>query len=385
MRIVTVIMFVSLISCTHMSERRLNSASILIMPTLIDENKLGTQNKVPSLSQIFTLSNEQQSHFLEYFNSQEIKNINPNLRVYKYLQNRLTNFNNYADTLIASEALNQGSGNCLSLAILTKSLTMLTNIPIQYEIVETAPIYQMSGDVLLVSKHIRTTLLHNSNTINGRAKTSQKDISIDYYPTDGELSLKTISENEFYSMYYTNIAADYLTYGNNEEVYWFLKKALELYPKNLLAVNMMGIVHKRLGYLDLSERLYLYGLSLNENDMTILNNYHTLLKRQNREQEALAIKLKLKKHVTNNPFYWIELADNAYALEDHSLAIKYYKKAQSIAHYLHQPYAGIAQSKKQQGKIKAARVAINAAIKNLHTQDSREKFKDKYQQILLSL
>lgn len=382
MRIVIIIIIVNLISCTHVNERKIHSS--LKMPTLLDENALSSFNTVQSLAQIFTLDDEQQFTFLQQFNSTKNKDIAPNLRIYKFLQNKLTNFNNYADTLIARDSLSQGSGNCLSLAILTKSLATLANIPIHYEIVETAPIYQKADDILIVSQHIRTTLFHYTSS-SRKQKTSPKDIAIDYYPTDEEVTLKTISESEFYSMFYTNVAADYLISRNNDLVYWYLKKALELYPNNIQAINMMGIVHKRLGYPNIAENLFLYGLSIDKNNMTIMNNYFGLLKLQNRIQEAQIIELRLKQHTAKNPFYWIKRADDAYAVEDYPLALKYYKKASSIANYLHQPYAGIAKSKQQQGKTKAAQTAIKKAIKNLHTKASKDKYQEKYQQLLLSL
>ncbi len=385
MRIVIVIIVMNLISCTPVSERKPHSAPIPIMPELLDEDILSSFNQVHLLPQVFTLDEQQQQNFLEFFNSNENKKTAPNLRVYKFLENKLTNFNNYEDTLIASDVLSRGSGNCLSLAILTKSLTMLANIPILYEIVETEPIYQRSGDVLLVSKHIRTTLLHKTGTVRGKPRTSLKDISIDYYPTDGNYHLIPIKEVEFYSMFYNNKAADNLITDNNDSAYWNLKKSLELNPDNIIAINMMGIVHKRLGHLDISEKIYLYGLSLDEDNNTILNNYLTLLKLQNRSHEAKAIELKLTNYVTKNPFYWVDLADVAYANKEYSQAIKLYKKARSMADYLHHPYAGIAKSKKQQGKIKAARVAINKAIENLHTKDSKDKYADTYLKILTSL
>jgi tetratricopeptide (TPR) repeat protein len=355
------------------------------MPILLDENVLNSFNTVQSLAQVFTLDDAQQDTFLQQFNSPKNKDIAPNLRIYNYLQNKLTNFNNYADTLVARDSLSQGSGNCLSLAILTKSLATLANIPIQYEIVETAPIYQRADDILIVLQHIRTTLFYKNSTLRGKQKTSLKDISIDYYPTDDEVTLKIISESEFYSMFYTNTAAEFLVSKDNDLVYWYLKKALELYPQNVQAINMMGIIHKRLGYLDIAENLYLYGLSLDKNNMTIMNNYYALLKQQNRLQEAQKIELQLKHHATRNPFYWIERADNAYAVKEYQLAFKYYKKASSIANYLHQPYAGIAKSKQKLGKAKAAHIAINKAIKNLHTNTNKDKYQEVYEQFLLNL
>ncbi len=300
------------------------------------------------------------------------------------MENRLHTFNYYSDTNTANESLTQNQGNCLSLAIVTTALAMLANVDIGYQLVETEPVYQKEGDVILSSQHIQSVLFESRITQPGKFNISRNRMIIDYFPTYNSRVLRKVNDAEFRSMFYTNKATEEIIKENYHTAYWYLKKALELMLGDPNAINIMAVIHERAGFLDIAEQLYLFGIdnSVNEKKqlhqyLDIMNNYYFLLKRQNRESEATEISKKIDKHNILNPFKWINLGNTAYNNRDYKKAISYYKKASRIAPYLHESYAGIARSEFQLRNMKSTETSLKKAYKN-----SRESMRDLYQKKL---
>lgn len=348
-------------------------------PQVADELSLGSRPEIPRMKHVLDLSQKQKDLFLDYFNNNS-KDY-PSLRVYKYMQSHLQSASYSNITLPASEVLSQNSGNCLSLAILTKSLADVANIEIRYQMVKVPPVFQKSNDIIVSSQHIRSVLYNRKlekDEIPGR---KIKSFAIDYNPSELTKTLRWVSEDEFFSLYYTNRAAELLTENKINDAYWYLNESLKLKGSNIQSINMMGIVHNRLGYKNLAEEWYVYGLGFNTDQFEILKNYYALLKKMNRGQEAKKIALQLSQYNVENPFEWITLGDNAFDNKNYQLAIKNYKKASDLAKYLHEPYAGIARSQFMLGNTKKAYKAMKAAIKNTNKDEVLSIYQAKYESL----
>jgi tetratricopeptide (TPR) repeat protein len=374
-RLFIILIILSLASCKTVTNHK--KIQLVTKPQFLDETILGEPIPIISVEEVFSLNSIQKKNFLESY--QNNNSLHPSRRVFEYLQEHLKNFNYYSDTLTATESLAQNSGNCLSLAILTKSLVDIAGLGIRYELVKTIPVFQKTNDILLKSQHIRAVLYDTKivkGHIPGKFKNSTK---IDYFPSKGTQTLRWVDENEFFSLYYINKAAEALTLDKTIMAFWYVKKALELKPSNVHAVSMMGVIHNRLGYPEYAENWYLYGLSFDKDEFEILHNYYSLLIRLGRNKEANEIAIRLEKYDTNNPFDWISLGDDAFSGNNYKLAIKLYKKAVNMANYLHEPYAGIARSEYMLGNPKGAKRAIKKALENTHKQEFLTVYQAKYE------
>ena len=331
---------------------------------------------IDSIQQIFSLNDDQQKEFLDFFNEESRKKDAEIVRLYKFLESRLKKFNYYSKTLTAKNALEQNAGNCLTLAILTKSLADLVNVNIEFELVDTPPVYQKENRVVIGSQHIRS-LLHEKPTKSKR-KFLVKNLRIDYFPTEGTKQQRKVLLNEFYSMYYNNKAVEALVDNKLNFAFLYTQKSLKTLPMNSKAINMMALLHSRLNFPKEADELYLIGLEKNPKEEILLANYYTFLKKQSRFSEAEKIRIRLEKYRSNNPYEILKLADAAYLKKDYKQALKYYKKASRMAQYLHEPYAGIARTKYYLGDSKEASSAIIKAIANSHESKTTQRYKSKY-------
>jgi len=173
----------------------------------------------------------------------------------------LDQFNYYSDTYTATDSLLENKGNCLSPAILTKALADLVDVEVGYQLVETAPVFKKEGNIILSSQHIRTMLFSPDTSDSNGWVLFRGRIIVDYFPTYSSHILREVDEDEFTSMYYTNKAAESMLRQDNNLTYWYLNKALKLKPTHSIAINMMALLHQKVGYPDYAERLFLCNYS----------------------------------------------------------------------------------------------------------------------------
>ena len=120
--------------------------------------------------------------------------------------------------------LSENRGNCLSLAIVTKALASLVDIKISYKLVETDPVYQKEDNLIISSQHVRTQLF---NTFKKPGALFPSSLTIDYFPDTNSRVLRTVDENEFFAMYYRNIAAQAMISNDLNTAYWNVRAALK--------------------------------------------------------------------------------------------------------------------------------------------------------------
>ncbi len=347
------------------------------LPTLLSSSYFGEQKSIIPIEQVFSLTQQQKQDFLKAFNSEQYSSKEPHKRIYQYLENHLTDFNYYSETLNAAESLTQNRGNCLSLAILTKTLADLTDVEIAYQLVETAPVFKKEGNIIVSSQHVRSVLFSPASEEPDAWLIIRGRIYIDYFPTFNSHVLRKVDGAEFKSMYYTNKAAESMIQKDNSQAYWYLNEALKLKQNHSHAINMMALLHENVGYPDYAEKMYQFGIAHSQENLDLLNNYHSLLKSQQRIIEAKEIARQIGRKNDLNPYKWISLGNTSYNSREYEKAIRYYRKANKLAPYLHEGFAGIARSKIQLGNPDYAKKAINKALDNTRNNNTRKLYQAK--------
>jgi len=349
-------------------------------PPIIKNLYIVPSQPTVALSDIYTIDDIQKKQFLSLYNSSSYLNLLPNKRISRYLQENLGEFSFFADTLTANESLTRKQGNCLSMAIVTKALAELVNVEAQFELVATPPLYQKAGDVILISQHVRTLLFDpKPGELPGYDPLWRSFIRFDYFSAGQSYRLRKVDELEFHTMYYTNKAAEAL--GRNEDAlaFWYARQSLLISQSEPQTINILAMIHNRAGQEDYAEKLYQYGLKYSGENFELLHNYHQLLTDSNRLDEANVIEKRLRKYEDPNPYKWIDMGDKEYLAKNFSSAIYYYKKANKMANYLHEGYAGIAKAHYSLGNLRSAKRAIKKAIKNTHNQDLAEVYRSQYE------
>ncbi len=343
------------------------------------------QPKIPTEPElnVFSLSPEQKDAFKRALRSPKNRTKLDIEIIYQFLQERLQHFNFYTRTLTAEQALSQNAGNCLSLAMLTHALAKTTaQVGVYYELARTPPVFQRDNGYVLSSQHIQTVIYEKNVNHTNFFSSKPHKLKIDYFSTAGSRTLRRVSEESFKAMYYSNVAAEALIQNQYKMAYWNLRKALELDPKSPVALNLLAVLYQNQALDQYAERVFIYGLSLTDNQLELLSNYHRYLLDKNRQEEADYVAEVINDYNEPDPFRWVDMADQALSDGRYRLAINYFKKAQQQAPYLHQPLAGLAKAYFHLGHIDQALNAIQSALENTHNNNIAALYQAKQKYIL---
>jgi len=207
-----------LLSCTKQNLSSNTQNHKIIRLQIADSRFFGPRPKIIRKKSIYSLSAKQQTEFKHYYSSESLSSVKPYRRIFKYLQLYTKKYRFQNKTLTAEKTLANYEGNCLSLAILTTALAKTVSVKTGYQIVDSVPVYQEEGGIILASEHIQS-LLYDTNLNNTNNKQIEKGIVVDYFPTRGTRVRKQVSENEFSALYYRNLAADAIVNRNYNAAY----------------------------------------------------------------------------------------------------------------------------------------------------------------------
>ncbi|WP_191621434.1 tetratricopeptide repeat protein [Marinihelvus fidelis] len=338
----------------------------------------GPKPAMPAPNELFALTDAQVDEFMAFMDGPQARQVPRHRRLYDFIEAFSQDFNYQDDTLGAGLAMTTGSGNCLSLAILTTALARVAGIEIGYQLVSDAPVYEMDGQVILKGVHVRSQLYDPAEMTPGALVIANRArIIIDYFPTGRERFVANLDERQFIAMYYRNIAAQALGDDDLGRAYWYAHESLRYAPDHEAAINTLAVAHRRIGDPMRAEELYLYGVENADNKLSLLKNYRVLLASQGRVAEARQVEARLSRMEDPSPFNWLQLARDASDEGQFDDAVRFYNRALELAPYMHEGYAGMAQAHYAAGEVEQARQAMDEAIRRTMRVSTREAYEGK--------
>ncbi len=377
---------------------RVRAAALLVIPALLlaacassppetpvveaepvvfdDYADFGPRPDMPSREDIFYLNADQRDDFLSYFNASKHREVDPHRRITNYLQRFGKAFNYQGDTFTAETTMATRGGNCMSMAVLTTALANVVDVEVGYQLVDSIPVYELEDDLAFRGQHVRSYLYDPNYVPDGDAFmiVRRPGIIVDYFPSGREHFIGNISEDEYVAMFYRNRAATALAEQDYNRAFWYLKESMVHAPEHPDAINTLAVLHRRVGEEERAEQLYLYGIDIADEKVSLMKNYRNMLRYQGREEEALAIESQLHELEDPSPFQWLSLAREAYDRGDYALAVRMYDKALDVAPYLHDAHLGKVQAQLNQGQLSAAVKSLDTATEYMYEPEQKAMY-----------
>ena len=365
------------IGCSSVKGNRGQQVSVSLNSALFSSN-----NKVISEDSLYALSEQQQQLFLTFYQQKIAQGYLPHEGVKLFLESSLDQFTYYGQTYTASEAMLNSSGNCMSLAILTTAFSRLVGVEMDYRKMNSLPIYEKHGNVLLSSSHVQSLLYDPSFTAEENTYYIYRPaIIIDYFPQDSNIRSKTVNPNEFLAMYYVNKAAELYIKEEFDNAFAYAKHAYHLDINNVSSLNLLALLHKKKGDIKSAERLYVAAMASNDVNISVLDNYVTLLKQQGRLRDAKKVKSQIENIYDPNPYHWLEKAQLASYNKEYSDAERYYRTVIKLAPYVKQAYLELHEIYLVQGKVQYAISILEASLPWVHEPKQKQKYKKQLYQL----
>ncbi|MCT7943071.1 tetratricopeptide repeat protein [Shewanella holmiensis] len=325
---------------------------------LIQKN---TPYNVTSIKNLTRLSEAQRQELQAFISKDDMKDLPNRLKVAHFINDKMVNFNYEGRNSTSSESWESKSGNCMALALLTYSIAKELGVYPVFQVVYASPVLtNITSDLLVTSDHVRTFLYDEQPS--GHYLSGSTSTVIDYFPDRFDRTGAIVSENEFLAMFYRNLAADALLLHNYEHAFVLLKQGFTLAPEYEPLINMMAIVHRRLGDNVTAEKLYRYGLNIEPSSLTILSNYRLLLELQGRKDDVAKIEQQLLSIESSNPYRYYSLGIEALEFEDYYRTIIFLEKFIKSAPYFHQAYLALAKAQLGLGNTKKAQKILKQAV-----------------------
>jgi len=347
------------------------------VPVVFDDYAaFGPRPDMPSRDDIFYLNDGQREEFLGYFNASEHREVDPHRRITNYLQRFGKAFNYQGDTFTAETTMSTQGGNCMSMAVLTTALANVVDVEVGYQLVDSIPVYELEDDLAFRGQHVRSYLFDPGYVPDSDAFmiVRRPGIIVDYFPSGREHFIGNISEEEYVAMFYRNRAATALAEDNFNGAFWYLKESMAFAPEHPDAINTMAVLHRRVGEEERAENLYLYGIKIAEEKVSLMKNYRNMLRYQGREDEALAIESQLHQLEDPSPFQWLSLARESFERGDYALSVRMYDKALEVAPYLHDAHLGKVQAQLNLGQLSAAVESLDTATEYMYEPEQRSMY-----------
>lgn len=365
------------IGCSSVKANREQQVSVSLNSALFSPN-----NMVISENDFYALSEQQQQLFLTFYQQKISQGYLPHEVVKLFLESSLDQFTYFGQTYTASEAMLNSSGNCMSLAILTTAFSRLVGVEIDYRKMNSLPVYEKHGNVLLSSSHVQSLLYDPSFIAEENTYYIYRPaIIIDYFPQDSNIRSKTVNPNEFLAMYYVNKAAELYIKEEFDNAFAYAKHAYHLDVNNVSSLNLLALLHKKKGDIKSAERLYLAAMASNDVNISVLDNYVTLLKQQGRFRDAKKVKSQIENIYDPNPYHWLEKAQLASYNKEYSDAERYYRKVIKLAPYVKQAYLELHEIYLVQGKVQYAISILEASLPWVHEPKQKQKYKKQLYQL----
>ncbi|MEX0739524.1 MAG: tetratricopeptide repeat protein [Pseudohongiella sp.] len=345
------------------------------------EGLYGPRPEIVTSEQLHRLTPEQEREFLAYFNAPIRSSQPPQWRLIRYLEARLSSFSYRGETLTAEQSIASGGGNCLSLAIMTTAFAQLVGVDTAFQLMDERPVYEIREGVVEKGVHIRSLLLDPGWTPAQGLLGRSRGITVDYFPSGRERFVRNLRYADYLAMYYRNVAVEALNTGDLNKAFWLSMEALQHAPDSSETLNLLAVVNRKAGHVDLAERTYLYALEHASEKLTLLKNYRTLLALEGRNREATLIDQRLRRIEDPSPHNWYLLAQSSYAEGNYAESARYYQRAIAIAPYLDEAHLGLALSLYGMGKRETAVDALQLAIDNAGRSRERRLYKAKLESL----
>ncbi|MDX5407266.1 MAG: tetratricopeptide repeat protein [Chromatiaceae bacterium] len=285
-----------------------------------------------------------------------------------------------AATKTASETLQFGQANCLSLSILAFSMAKELGMDASFQDVQIPEYWTNQMGQSWLNGHVNIKLKQQSLVENsiGRSLLGS-DVVIDFDPDTLKKRFPEykIGINRVIAMFYNNKAAIAYAEKNYAQAYRYYAAAANTDPSFAVTWSNLAILYRQHGLYDLAEDSYKHSLAIEPDSNNTLANLAFLYRQTGNISKAEQLENRVLQKRKNNPYYYIMLGNEALEGRETAGAITHFKQAVTLDKTNHEAYFGLAKAHYLAGdKDQASRFMAKAKQYAVYKQD-RQRYQQK--------
>ncbi|AOT09177.1 tetratricopeptide repeat protein [Pseudoalteromonas luteoviolacea] len=283
--------------------------------------------------------------------------------------------------LTASQTYQNLNANCLSLSILSYSLSEFLNLEAEFQRVHVPEYWATSRGYNFLSGHINLKI-HEDRTkyfTKQVLHTSPRTLTIDFDPNSRQQAFKTtpISKERVTAMFYNNKGAINMVENQYDLAFSYFYAAINMDQNYSSAWANLAILYRMAGDLNTAERLYEQAIALDPDNNTARGNLAVLYDLTDRAEQAEVIRESLHQFRKSNPYYVLTLGNQA--MEDGNIgkAIRHYRNALKLNNKLHEGHFALAKAYYAKGDIQLTKIHMKRALDLAEFEHNQIQYKGK--------
>lgn len=219
----------------------------------------------------------------------------------------LGDYDPYAN-LSASHAFAEKRGNCLSYTSLFIALAREAGFDASYQSVEVPPDYDSVNGMVVLNKHVNARV----DRIPGRGSVTV-EFSEEF--ASGIHDRRVVDDAFALALHYNNLAFSDDLAGDERGAFVYLKKAIELTPRNPDLWTNLGVFHARRGHFDQAISGYRWALELDGYHSPAVRGLANAFRALGRDHDARLYQRHLARSRTRDAYTYYALAQRAHQAE----------------------------------------------------------------------
>ena len=227
----------------------------------------------------------------------------------------------------AQETFSRRKGNCVSYTTMFVALAREAQLHATFQLIRAKPTWDVESGYLIRNNHINVFV--EDVIIPGY---TEGGITVDFnlVRPDDDADAVEISDQYASSLYYGNLAVDFLHKKEYAKAFAYLKRGILTESVNLdLWVNL-GALYNILGAPELAEQSYKVALQINEYDQTAIAGMARSLEHQGRLEAGAVYAAQAERYQRKNPYYHYAMAYQAFNNQMFDEALVAVKQAISL-------------------------------------------------------
>ena len=290
---------------------------------------------------------------------------------------------NYDDIITrdAAGTFAAGSGNCLSLVIMSAAFAKALKLEVTYQSMRLAPDWSRGNGLYLASTHVNLSLAPpriGPSSANANYNPSNS-LTIDFVPSEqaSKYNAQKISEKTIVAMYLNNRAAEELGQLRVDNAYWWARAAVEKDPAFASAYNTLGVIYQKRGDLQRAETAYKLALGQAPDDTSVMSNLVQVLALEGKTAESAALDSERLRLEPAPPFFYFERAMKAMEARQFVEAKQLFEREVKRAPQNHEFHYWLAMAHLALDQPAQARDQMAMAVDNSTSAESTKRYSSK--------
>jgi len=278
---------------------------------------------------------------------------------------------------VANQTFNNRAANCLSMSIMTYAFANELGFGVRFQDIEIPEYWTIREGQSLLNGHINLQILPRPSLQHIQFVTRGFEVDFDAQATRPHFPKTLLKLNQVIAMFHNNNGTDALIQKDYVKAYAYFRAALLQAPNMSPVLANLGYLYRLTGHYEFAESTYLQAIKKDKNNLTAWGNLSHLYRYMGEHKKSLEILSRVTRKRSSNPFFHINMGDQAFEKQQWNIALEHYRRALKLNKSYHEVFFGLGKTYFELGNIQRSHYYFNLAKKKSRTEQEQSDYQGK--------